>query len=70
MAQYTVKKGDTLSSIALAHYNDASPEAVTKIFNANKAVKGVGPTANDLLYETEPFGKDGKGQPVVLTIPD
>jgi nucleoid-associated protein YgaU len=70
MAQYTVKKGDTLLSIALAHYNVADSDAVAKIFNANKAVKGVGPTANDLRYETEPYGKDGKGQPVVLTIPD
>jgi nucleoid-associated protein YgaU len=70
MAQHTVQKGDTLSSIAQLYYGDATPESIKKIFEANKGVKGVGPTENDLHYEVAPFDSKGKGQPVVLEIPD
>ena len=67
--RYTVQKGDTLSKIAQQQYGFVSPEGINKIFLANKDVKGVGPTENDLQFEVEPF-KDGKGEPVVLLIPD
>lgn len=61
--EYIVQRGDTLSGIAEKFYGDASKENVDKIFDANRHVGGVGPTADQLNYEHD-------GKPVVLTIPD
>ena len=70
MKTYTVEEGDTLSGIAEKFYGSASEENIKKLFEANRNVPGVGPTADDLKFEVEPFDADGRGQPVVLSIPD
>nr|MBN1228870.1 LysM peptidoglycan-binding domain-containing protein [Anaerolineae bacterium] len=45
LGTYTVKKGDTLSAIALEYYKSGDREKWMKIYNANKAVIGDNPNA-------------------------
>ena len=41
--QYEVKKGDTLSDIAEAHYGDGGEKSWRRIYEANKTVIGANP---------------------------
>ena len=56
--KYRVRTGDTLSSIAVQFWGHGGPENVAKIFEANRRVKGVGPTPDELEADIE------------ITIPD
>jgi nucleoid-associated protein YgaU len=43
IAEHTVKKGETLSHIALEHYGSAAKEKWMKVYEANKGVIGDNP---------------------------
>jgi nucleoid-associated protein YgaU len=63
---HTVTRGDTLSALALHYYGRASHGNIAKIYEANLDVL----RDEDTVPVEQPPFEHGKGQPVVLTIPD
>jgi nucleoid-associated protein YgaU len=63
---HTVTKGDTLSALALHYYGRASHGNIAKIFDANRDILK---DEDHVPVELPPF-EHGKGQPVVLIIPE
>lgn len=62
---HTVQQGEYLGKIAEQYHL-----TVDELYQANAHVKGVGGPPNYMLhYAVPPFDINGKGKPVVLTIP-